>query len=364
MKNRLKQILEQIDPDGAFFTEEAINQLSDVFEVKINEKINEAEQTLIEKHVKELDEQDKANAEALRNLVEEYDKDVSRKMNIIIEKLKSNHAEEVESLIEGINDDHARKINFVIEKIEETHENKMVELAEKLDSEHAEKLEETMQTVEKEFKDKISSMEVEYEGKLDKLVEYYENEHTDNMVVKVSGFLDKFVAQQQDSGLNVEDKLKLEALENIFESVRGQLGISGKPVYLKESSSENKIDELIRENEKLNSQLKKMEARQLLNEKTENMSLDQSEFVRKQFVNSSVEEINENINEVVKAYKLNKHKNLQKLSDEYVASGVKVNIPAEDIIEDDIVLNENINVDDSDDVSHFVDMVKKLANKR
>ena len=36
----------------------------------------------------------------------------------------------------------------------------------------------------------------------------------------------------------------------------------------------------------------------------------------------------------------------------------------QDIIEDDIVLNENVNVDDSEDVSHFVDMVKKLANKR
>lgn len=364
MKKNLKQILEQIDPDGAFFTEEAINSLSEAFEVRIREKITEAETKLLEKHEEELKAVDDDHAEVMRNLVEEMDVDVSRKMDIIIEKLNGKHAEEVETLIENINDDHARKIQFVIEKIDETHEEEKQALAEALDEKHTVKLEEAVDHVTTEFTQKISIMEKEYDDKLDGLVEFYENEHTKNMVVKVSDYLDRFVSDYKESGLGVDDKLKLEALEGIFESVREQLGVNGKPVFLKESTGTDKIDELMQENNRLNSQIQKMEVKQLLVEKTETMSLDQADYIRKHFVNSSVEEINESLNEVVKAYKINKQADLHNLSDEYGSNGVKVNIPSEEPInEDSSMLIENQVNDEANEVSHYVDLVKKVSSK-
>jgi hypothetical protein len=364
MKTRLKQILEQIDPNGEFFTEGAINELSDAFEGKLRDKITEAETKLLEKHQQELSEVDNDHAEKMRELVEDIDSDHATKIDIIIENIDKQHASDVETLLEEVDEDHTRKIEFVIEKIEMAHEEQVKTLVTELDATHTAKLEEVVDTVQQKFTEKIKEIDLEHVDKLNKIVEFYETKHTDDIVVKVSDYLDLFIESFSTEGLGVEDKLKLEALEGIFESVRSQLGVAGKPVFMKEATDDSKIDELIVENEKLTSQLKQMEAKQLLNEKTESMSLDESAYIRKHFANSTTDEINSDIHEVVQAYKNQKQISRQKLSDEYVGQGVSVDIPVQHIETDAEMLSENLNIDpEAESVAKYADLIKKTYKK-
>jgi hypothetical protein len=364
MKTRLKQILEQIDPNGEFFTEGAINELSDVFETKLRDKITEAETKLVEKHQEELTNIDGDHAEKMRELVEEIDADHAGKIDIIIENIEKKHAEDVETLLEEVDEDHTRKIEFVIEKIEMAHEDQMKTIVTELDASHTAKLEEVVDTVHQKFTEKIKEIDINHREKLDEVELFYETKHTGQIVSKVSSYLDMFIENFSPEGLGVEDKLKLEALEGIFESVRETLGVSGKPVFIKEATDDSKIDELIAENEKLTSQITKMEANQLLNEKTESMTTDEAEYARKHFANSTTTEINSNINEVVKAYKHQKQIDRQKLSDEYQSKGVSVTIPDERIETDAEMLSENLNIDpEAESVARYADIIKKTCNK-
>jgi hypothetical protein len=360
MKHRLKQILEQIDPNGEIFNEVAITQLSETFEDKVREKIVEAETKLLEKHQVELTSIDTDHADKMRELVEEIDEDHSEKLDIILENIEKKHASECETLIEEIDEDHSRKISFVIEKIEEAHATQINEVVAQLDADHSTRLDEVVATVNAKFNEKLKDIDLDHTAKLNEVTEYYETKHTDTVVTKVSDFLDMFIEDFSQTDLDVEDKLKLEALEGIFESVRETLGVNGKPVFLRELTDDSKIDELTCENTRLNSHIKNIEAKQLLSEKTSDMNLAEADHVRAHFADASCEDINSNMKEVVKAYKLNKKVSRLKLNDEYQNKGVSLTIPT-GIVDEEILSENSKNNSDADSVAQYVDMVKKTA---
>ena len=258
MLNELKPIFEQID--ASLFTEETIAKISSLIEEKVNEKI-----------------QDKIDL-AVESALETQDEEVTQKTQHLIETFRNN-----------IDQDHTAKIKFVVEKLNADHMEKLLTLKEKYDK----LLKETAVTHKQQL---VEATNLFFEKYLDKaiphkqILEAARNKHVQNLLEQV-----REVAGIDESYIQ----------ENIKEGI-----LDGK----------KKMDQLLRENAELKKSKDLESSRRFLTEKTKNLPVEVSKFVRARLSNKSFEYIKENFNFVVDLYSKSENKERKQVSRPIVES--------------------------------------------
>lgn len=258
MLNELKPIFEQID--ASLFTEETIAKISSLIEEKVNEKI-----------------QDKIDL-AVESALETQDEEVTQKTQHLIETFRNN-----------IDQDHTAKIKFVVEQLNADHMEKLLTLKEKYDK----LLKETAVTHKQQL---VEATNLFFEKYLDKaiphkqILEAARNKHVQNLLEQV-----REVAGIDESYIQ----------ENIKEGI-----LDGK----------KKMDQLLRENAELKKSKDLESSRRFLTEKTKNLPVEVSKFVRARLSNKSFEYIKENFNFVVDLYSKSENKERKQVSRPIVES--------------------------------------------
>lgn len=258
MLNELKPIFEQID--SSLFTEETIAKISSLIEEKVNEKI-----------------QDKIDL-AVESALETQDEEVTQKTKHLVETFRKN-----------IDQDHTAKIKFVVEKLNADHMEKLLTLKEKYDN----LLKETAVTHKEQL---VEATNLFFEK-----------------------YLDKAIPRQQ-----IMEAARNHHVRNLLEQVREVAGVD--ETYIHENiktgilDGKKKMDQLLRENAELKKAKDSEASRRFLTEKTKNLPVEVSKFVRARLSNKSFDYIKENFNFVVDLYSKSENKERKQVSRPIVES--------------------------------------------
>jgi len=241
-------------------TEETLTAVHEAFETAVNEKAEQRAQLQVEAVTTKLDEE---------------------------------HADKLQSLVEAIDEDHSAKLQKLVETIDFDHAIKLKKVLAKIDEDHTSKLE---QVIEK------------YETTLNEEAEAFRS----RLVDEVSNYLDLYMEKVvPTSQIN-------EAVENIsarktLEQIRQLVGINEEFVdaEVKEAlidgkntidSLKKELNEAIHANTKLNSELNKVEATMLLEQKTKELPEAAKNYVSNLLKGKSPEYIQENYQYVVEMF--------------------------------------------------------------
>jgi hypothetical protein len=325
MKDKLKAILESVDPKQEIFTDEMQESLISQLDEKINEKVEAARTELMEKHADKLEELNTEHTKVLEEKLTEQDTD---------------HASKLEKLLEDIDTDHSQKLEMVLEKKDAQHTEELEKLKEDIDTEHTEKLEKVLEHLDTDATTKLTQVK-----------EFYESTYEDDIINSLSDFLDTYIEKHQPEAVVVEST-KLDRLEKMFESMKELLVVNDEYVHteIKEALEDGKsqldekdakIDELMMEKIKLNKKIKKFEADKLLGEKTKNMDEIEKSYILTQFAESSVEEIENQIDK-----------------------GIQVDVPKDDVPSDEVLQEAIIdNNAEAQQMNNYVDMITKSQQR-
>lgn len=285
MTDKFREIITKLDPEKNVITEDVQNELVTMMGEK-EKAIREVAYAKALKVVnKKLQQMDEEHAEKLREIVEKVKENYEKKL----EDMDSDHTEKLQKIVEHIDKDHTQKVKQIVEAIDEDHTNKLKTLVESIDNDHS--------------------------SKLQKIVEHFESKKiNDQMVEAVSDYLDVYLEKVMPEKTLVNEA-KLRRLERFHEQVREIAMVNDDFVQteireaVEDAASqikgkEEEIDKLMLEKVELSNKIKKFEAKQLLSEKCKDLSPKLLAYVQTRFEDADSEEIEEQFNEAVKAFKI------------------------------------------------------------
>jgi hypothetical protein len=295
MRDKLKQILESVDPAGEVFTEAAQTQFVELIEARVNEKVETAIAEQKTLHEAELVKIDEDHAEKLEQVLEHIDADHTAKLEQILEHIDADHSEKLEQVLEHIDADHTAKLEQVLEHI---------------DADHSEKLEQVLEHIDADHTDKLQDIIDHYEAKLEEGVEAPEVDEA--LVENVSDYLDHFIEESVPAG-NIVNEARLQKLETVISEMRKTLLVTDEYVETEiaeavedaKTQIDDKTEELnsaLNENIELKKQIKTLEAQSLLESKVTGFTESKKLYITKLFEGSSANEISQKLDEAVKAY--------------------------------------------------------------
>ena len=312
MKDKLKQILESVDPNGEIFNESAQDKFVNLIEAKINEKVEIALAESAEEHTAKLNE-----------ALEAQDAEYAGKLETVLEHIDTDHAEKLEKVLEHIDTDHAEKLEAVLEHIDADHSEKLESVLESIDTDHSEKLQQIVDLYEAKLAEAKADKEDEDEEDKDDVIEEEDkdkDEDEDSEEVKideklaenVSEYLENFINESTDT-VNFINEARLEKLEGIISEMRKTLSVTDEYVETEITeavldaksqieTANTELNKSLNESIELKKQIKTLEAKQLLESKTSAFSESKKLYISKVFAESTKEDILSNIDEAVKAY--------------------------------------------------------------
>ena len=183
MKDKLKAILEQIDPKQEYFTESIQNDFVALFEAKLEEKNIEI-QKLEESHTESLARLDEVHTKTLSESIDRLDEEHCEKMKEVVAHIDTVHYNKMKTVLEAIDADRVGKLN----KIEE-----------KIDADHT--------------------------AKLQNIINMYESNYSDNLVEKVSDYLDVYLEEvlPEEKAVNMA---KVARYDDVFTEMRKLLVVT------------------------------------------------------------------------------------------------------------------------------------------
>lgn len=247
------KIFEKLDPNGQIFTEETKKEICKIFEDKI-------------KSIKE----------------DEY----------------KRAYEIVESKIKALDEEHADALKKFVATMDESYCSKLKFFAEAIDKDHTEKLKKAVEITKKTTTD-------------EKLVE------------SISNFMDEYIVKALPETTVVNEE-KLKRLEKFHKSVTEAAIITSDKFHdeIKEAvceaqeiieSKSKENDKLIFENIELKKKLETLEATNLLESKTKDLSPKEKAYLESYFSGLDKVTIEEKFNEARKAYKTDETQRRQKI---------------------------------------------------
>lgn len=354
---KVTSILEEQFKD--LISEDTLKAIEGAFEEAVNEKAEEK----------------------VSNEKQKFEEHLSLQVEAVKNRLDEEYTDKLKVLIEKLDKDHAEKLQTVIEKIDEDHSQKIVKLLEAIDVDHAVKLQKL-----------VKNIDVKHTGMLKQIVEKYETQLNDEakgfqerLIEEVSNYIDLYIDKTIPKNQIAEAVDNIKAQKQVAE-IRKIVGISEEFVEgeIKEALVDGKktIDSLrdelngvLKENVKINHELKKAQAKILLDEKTSDMTDSKKNFVNKLLKNKDPQYIAENFQYVVDMFEKESEQEVEQaqeevLTESFVAASVDVpkeqeqTEQQEEILEENFTLTNEIERDGSStggDVSGYLNEMKKLG---
>lgn len=246
---------------------------------------------------------------------------------------------EYEQKTEKLTEEHTKKMQDIYTKTKSLYENKiqkiddeasrlMEDLYNKVDKVASEKLMEYAKLVDKNHTDKMIKLSESYKKQI-KLVESKKTVD-EKLVEGVSKYLDTYLEEQIPTKQLINEA-KLNRLEKMFNQIKEITFINDDYVQteIKEAIldanqiikskedavkvKETEIDRLMMEKVELKHQIEKIEASNLLSEKTKDMTPSMKAYVETVFKNADKKEIEERLNEAVNAFRTEEEAKKQQL---------------------------------------------------
>ena len=329
MKDKLKAILEKVDPNQEYFTESVQNDFIDLFEAKMDEKNTEI-QKLKESHEDSLARLDEVHTKKLEEAVEKIDTDNYNKMKEVVEHIDLVHYNKMKTVLEALDADRAEKLKLIETKIDEDHTLKM-----------------------------------------QNIINMYESSQQETMIEKVSDYLDVYLEEvlPEEKALNMA---KISRYDEMFMEMRKLLVVTDDFVSteIKEAVEDAKqqldektdsINELMLEKIAMTKAIERLEAKALLKEKTENMTDGEKAYITQFFENASYDEIYSKLNEAVRAYE----NDMTRKKEVLLKETPKIEIPVVESKVEEIILNENESVfSENSMMETFVTKINKSHQTR
>ena len=286
--------------------------------------------------------------------------------DIEIQKLQESHTESLTRLDEV----HTKKLSESIEKLDEEHCNKMKEIVVHIDTVHYNKMKTVLEAIDADRTEKLNQIEeridTDHTAKLQNIINMYESNYSDNLVEKVSDYLDVYLEEvlPEEKAVNMA---KVSRYNDVFMEMRKLLVVTDEFVNseIKEAVEDAKqqldektdsINGLMLEKIAMTKTIERLEAKALLREKTENMTEGEKAYITKFFENSDVKEIHSKLNEAVRAY----DNDMTRKKEVLLSETKKTDIPVIHDEVEEVILNENENVLSEDNMMDgFVSKINK-----
>jgi len=332
--NKFKEILEKLDPEKTMLTDDTREELVSMLEAKMTAIREEA-------YVKA---SDKANEK-----IKQLDESHATRMETLVENVKAKYEDKIVTMTEA----HTAQINEKIEEIDTDHCQKVQTLVDSMDENFTSK-----------FKHALTLMDEDHTSKLDKLAKMFKEQHvTDKMADIVDGFLNTYLEDVMPEAEQA-DKAKLVRLEQFYNSLTELVMVNSDYIQkeIKEAvidaksqldAKDKEINSLMFEQIELNKKIDKKEATQLLESKSNDLSPALRAYVTTRFEDSTKEEIEENFQEAITAFKKEEANKRTTLIRE--AASKKKIVNPKIITEDETIINEPEN----DEFSGYIKVLEK-----
>ena len=209
------------------------------------------------------------------------------------EKSKSRAELEVKNALIKLDEEHALKLQKLIEAIDIDHTNKLQHVVSAINENHAKKLKQII-------------------NKYDKLVEERAQAFSSKLVGEISNYLDLYLEKTIPS-LQLEEAVANTYARNTLAKIKKIMSID--PEYINENVREalttgkkaiddlkTQLNESVKDNIRLNQDLKKTKATLVLENKTKDLPGRKKEFVVRLLSNKDAQYIEENFNYVVEMF--------------------------------------------------------------
>lgn len=296
------------------------------------------------------------------------------KLNETVEAMKKDKEDSLKQMDES----HAIALKKVVDRIDESHTAALKKLVESIDSRHAEMLREALEMIDVDHTTKLAeslkSMDEDHSKKLLQVKEMYEKKYEGRLVEAVDRFLDTFLKESVPDR-EIADTAKAIRLERMFESFKQLLFVNDDYVQgeVREAvldakqqldEKQKRIDSLLAEKVQANDQMRKIEARNVLEEKTRSMAPAKKAFVKKFFESETdAAKISARLDEAVKAYDADVDKARQAAQETAKDKGISPRIPAAETLTEDAKVSGNDAGNDAV-IDEYVQMAERSFRAR
>jgi hypothetical protein len=268
--------------------------------------------------------------------------------SIVNEKVNQRVALEVETAVKRVDEDHYQKLQKLLEAIDEDHTNKFKKVMIKMDSDYASKL----QTVSEKYQAMVEKEAIEFREQLINEISNY-----------IELYIEKIIPskQIQEACENTKAKAIVEKMKKLVSVDESFINNNIKEALEDGKSTidslRKELNEAVKENIKINQELKKIGADLVLEKKTANLTNDKKSYVMRVLGNKSPEYISENFDYVVEMFERDDSEKMEVITEEATkkVKSKSVDTPKSQI--ENKIIEENVNEDDSS-VKNYLTVLK------
>ena len=256
----------------------------------------------------------------------------------VSERVKDRMQIEITEALKKQNTDHAAKLQKLLTVIDEDHSGKLQKVVKRIDEDHAVKFKKVINHYEKLLKEEAGKFKDSLVNEISNYVELYIDQ-----AIPAKQIAEACENTQAKNIINEMKKLLAIDEEYVTENVREALE-DGKSAI---TNLHKELNEAVKENVKLNQQLKSAKADLILEQKTQHMEEKKSKFVRRLLNDKSPEYITENFDYVVEMFDRNEDEEAETQAQSARAKAVSnhVRVPKSELINEKV--EDNNNVEDS-----------------
>jgi len=301
--------------------------------------------------------------EKFKNILDQVNKD------ILNDETKKAITEAFQLAVDEAAVERAKlEVQNSLQKIDEDHGNKLTKILAKIDEDHTEKLNSVVIAINENHGEKLKNIVKHYET----LLKEEALKFKDQMVSEVSNFMelyiDKTIPKDQiaEAANNIKYKKQLDKVkqllvvddEYVTESVAKAVG-NGKQII---EDLRKQVNEALKDNIKLNQDLKKSNAALILEKKTVGLSDNKKNYVVRLLSDKTSQEIESNFNYVVEMFERDETDERIKESAEIKPKSNNADTP-KSVITEEVVDSSNTKSDEEVGVSGYLAEMSKFDNK-
>jgi len=277
-----------------------------------------------------------------------------------METLKDLSPESMTEIQAAVEKKVQEKVQIHVEKAlaeqDELYSNKLTQLLEAIDKDHSAKLEKVVGAIDEDRADKLKMVVSKYESALNEDAKKFKEQ----LVESISDYLDAYLAEAvpaEDIQEAVRNKKAIKVLEGLRQHLAVDAALQNESIkeaildgktQINEASE--KLESIVAENNALKSELDKIKATMLIEQRTVNLDEQQKKYVKKVFADKSLDFINENFDYTLKLFNKKQNDRLESLKEEALSESTKV---------DRVVVEQTQDTTDDVELSPYLQELRK-----
>jgi len=250
------------------------------------------------------------------------------------ELFKNLSEESMVKIQEAIENKVKEKVTLHVEKAlneqDELYSQKLEQLLESIDSDHTSKLEKVVEAIDADRAEKLKLVIQKYETALNEDAKNFKAQIVESISDYLEAYLDEAIPAEE-----IKEAVRNKKAITVLESLRNHLAVDAalQKESIKEaiidgknqiSEASNKLESVITENAQLKSELDKVQAALLIEQKSASLDDQQKRYIKKVMSDKSAQFISENFDYTVKLFAKKSNDRLETLKEEALSESTNV----------------------------------------